>query len=137
MHMAGWNTGKKCDTLMYVCRFRVACFRSMANRKAFTTSSCESKCAGLLLPLFLSVDRIAVVNLHLTRVWIQDHDGHIVEECVDPRASFAGHVLKTRWDRLHMLYFTSYAMSNYLTIPLLFTLPGVDVLEIRTHKEHG
>src|SRR5215203_2693787 len=65
MHMAGWNTGKKCDTLMYVCRFRVACFRSMANRKAFTTSSCESKCAGLLLPLFLSVDRIAVVNLHL------------------------------------------------------------------------
>jgi len=30
------------------------------------------------------------------RVWIEDRDGHIVEERVDPRASFAGHVLKTR-----------------------------------------
>jgi hypothetical protein len=71
------------------------------------------------------------------RVWIEERNGRIVEERTNPRASFAGHVLETRWDQLQMLYFTSYAMWNYLTTPLLFTLPGVDVREIGPHKEHG
>jgi hypothetical protein len=40
-----------------------------------------------------------------TRVWIEDREGRVVEERVDPRTSFAGHVLMTSWDRLHLLYF--------------------------------
>jgi hypothetical protein len=30
-----------------------------------------------------------------TRVWIEDHEGRVVEERAVPRASFAGHVLTT------------------------------------------
>jgi hypothetical protein len=71
------------------------------------------------------------------RVWIEDREDHIIEERADPRGSFAGHVLNTRWDKLHMLYFTSYALWNYFTTPFLLTQPSVDVSEIGSHEEHG
>ena len=59
------------------------------------------------------------------RVWIEDRAGRVIDEREHPRDSFAGHVLETPWDQLHRLYFTSYAMWNYLTTPFLFTQPGV------------
>ena len=34
------------------------------------------------------------------RVWIEDANGGVVEERATPRASFAGHVLTTPWDKL-------------------------------------
>jgi hypothetical protein len=71
------------------------------------------------------------------RVWIEDREDHIVEERAEPRGSFAGHVLNTRWDKLHLLYFTSYALWNYFTTPFLLTQPGVEVSEIGSHEEHG
>ena len=76
-------------------------------------------------------------NFTPDRVWIEDREDHIIEERADPRGSFAGHVLNTRWDKLHMLYFTSYALWNYFTTPFLLTQPGVDVSEIGSHEEHG
>src|SRR5262249_48886335 len=42
-------------------------------------------------------------------VWIEDANGGVVEERATPRASFAGHVLTTPWDKLQELYFVSYA----------------------------
>jgi hypothetical protein len=48
------------------------------------------------------------------RVWIEDANGGVVEERATPRASFAGHVLTTPWDKLQELYFVSYALWNYL-----------------------
>jgi hypothetical protein len=71
------------------------------------------------------------------RVWIEDGAGRIVAERDHPRASFAGHVLQTPWDQLHRLYFTSYAMWNYLTTPFLFAQPGFDCKEIEPHQENG
>lgn len=71
------------------------------------------------------------------RVWIEDRAGNTVEERNDPRESFAGHGFDTPWDQLHRLYFTSYAMWNYLTTPFLFMLPGFDVEEIDPHQENG
>ena len=41
------------------------------------------------------------------RVWIEDANGGVVEELATPRASFAGHVLTTPWDKLHELYFVT------------------------------
>ena len=38
---------------------------------------------------------------------------------------------------MHRLYFASYAMWNYLTIPFLFAQPGFERKEIETHKENG
>jgi hypothetical protein len=71
------------------------------------------------------------------RVWIEDRAGQIVDERRDPRASFAGHVRETPWDQLHRLYFTSYAMWNYLTTPFLLTRPGFELEEIEPHQENG
>ncbi|MFZ0555670.1 MAG: hypothetical protein WAM26_10300 [Nitrososphaeraceae archaeon] len=72
-----------------------------------------------------------------TRVWIEDREGRVVEEHVDPRASFAGHALATPWDRLQLLYFTGYANWNYFTAPFLLTQSGVDVREMGPHEEYG
>ena len=44
------------------------------------------------------------------RVWIEDAHGGVVEERATPRASFAGHVLTTPWDKLQELSFVSYAL---------------------------
>jgi len=52
------------------------------------------------------------------RVWIEDTNGGVVEERAAPRASFAGHVLTTPWDKLHELYFVSYALWNYIATPV-------------------
>src|SRR6266480_260036 len=71
------------------------------------------------------------------RVWIEDANGGVVEERVAPRASFAGHVLTTPWDKLQELYFVSYALWNYLAIPFVFTEPGFETREIGPHEENG
>ena len=44
---------------------------------------------------------------------------------------------ETPWDQLHRLYFTSYAMWNYLTTPFLLTQPGFECREIEPHQENG
>jgi hypothetical protein len=71
------------------------------------------------------------------RVWIEDANGGVVEERATPRASFAGHVLTTPWDKLQELYFVSYALWNYLATPFMFTEPGFETREIGPHEENG
>ena len=71
------------------------------------------------------------------RVWVEDANGGVVEERATPRASFAGHVLTTPWDKLQELYFVSYALWNYLAIPFVFTEPGFETREIGPHEENG
>src|SRR6516225_2528970 len=70
------------------------------------------------------------------RVWIEDANGGVVEEHARPRASFAGHVLTTPWDKLQELYFVSYALWNYLATPFVFTEPGFETREIGPHEEN-
>ena len=55
----------------------------------------------------------------------------------NPRDSFAGAVLTTKWNELQELYFASYAFWNYFTAPFLLAQPGVEVEEIETHNEDG
>jgi len=71
------------------------------------------------------------------RVWVTAPDGSVIEAREDPRASFAGHELMTKWDPLQRLYFTSYALWNYLTTPFLLAEPGVESQEIAPHVENG
>jgi hypothetical protein len=58
-----------------------------------------------------------------------------VAERADPRASFHGHEETTPWDPLHRAYFNGYALWSYLTMPFLFTLPGVKVEELAPWEE--
>ncbi|PZE95207.1 hypothetical protein [Curtobacterium sp. MCBD17_008] len=77
-----------------------------------------------------TADRVAVVRS-------TDHGDEVVEELVDPRASFAGHVLETPWTPLQLAYFTGYAMWTYNTEPWSFTFPGVQVEEAGPWTEPG
>ena len=68
---------------------------------------------------FFSPDRVAIID-----------NGHVVEELINPRDSFSGHTIETPWTKLQLVYFGSYAMWEYLTIPFNFTLPGFKSREI-------
>lgn len=48
------------------------------------------------------------------RVAIETSAGAVVQERLDPRASFTDHVMNTRWDPLHLAYFNGYAIWTYL-----------------------
>lgn len=83
--------------------------------------------------------RTAATSAHFTpeRVWIQDGDGNVRAERDSPRGSFAGHALSTPWDDLQFLYFTSYALWNYLTTPFLFARPGFIFRDLEPVVENG
>ena len=58
------------------------------------------------------------------RVSIESESGILEEGRDDQRSAFQGQRLETPWDNLHVAYFSSYALWNYLTIPFLYTYPG-------------
>jgi hypothetical protein len=69
------------------------------------------------------------------RVAVETNEGAVVEERTNPRAAFAGHTLQTPWDDLHLIYFGSYAMWTYLTVPFSLTWAGFEVTEIEPWQE--
>ncbi|MEU8241293.1 hypothetical protein AB0C07_23860 [Actinoplanes missouriensis] len=71
------------------------------------------------------------------RIAVETEDGQVVEELLDPRASFAGHEPTTPWTRLKLAYFSGYAMWTYTTEPASLVLPGVTTEEIGTGTEDG
>ena len=71
------------------------------------------------------------------RVWIDDDKGHVLNQRIEPRASFAGHALETPWDQLQLLYFVSYGLWNYFNTPFFLIQPGFEVREIEPHEENG
>ena len=84
---------------------------------------------------FLAPGQRTSVDLH--RAAIETADGHLVEERLEPRESFAGHRVDTPWDRLQLAYFAGYAMWTYLTVPFLFARDGVASEELSPWHEHG
>ena len=86
---------------------------------------------------FTAPDRRSVFDVDPERLTIQSTGGHLVEQRADPRASFAGYDVSTRWDAVQVAYFSSYALWNYLTTPFLFTYPGVQAHEIEPWQEEG
>lgn len=69
--------------------------------------------------------------------WTEYADGSINQSRVNPRAAFAHLGEASAWDDLHLLYFTGYAMWNYLTIPFCFKMRGVETRELDNHYENG
>jgi hypothetical protein len=72
-----------------------------------------------------------------SRTAIETNDGKIVESRDNPRAAFEVHVEETKWDNLHLVYFSGYAMWTYLTSPFLLKLPNVRTEEIEPWDEQG
>jgi len=70
-----------------------------------------------------------------SRSVIETNDGKILEARDNPRAAFDGHKVETKWDELHLAYFSGYAMWNYLTVPFTLTLPGFQIEEIEPWPE--
>jgi hypothetical protein len=71
------------------------------------------------------------------RVTIVDPQGRIVEDLVDPRASFAGYEMETPWSNPQVAYFAGYTMWTYLTSPFILRQPGVAVEDIGSWDENG
>lgn len=69
------------------------------------------------------------------RVAIETTDGTVVQERLQPRSAFAGHVMNTTWDSLHLAYFNGYALWTYLTTPFFMALPGFEATEIEPWQE--
>lgn len=70
-------------------------------------------------------------------VVVTDGEDTVVDERTNPRASFAGYDVTSKWDVLQTGYFISYAIWNYLTEPFLLTYPGVEAQEIAPWEEDG
>jgi hypothetical protein len=69
--------------------------------------------------------------------YVETTEGAVVAERASPRAAFAGHTLETQWDDLHFIYFASYAMWTYLTVPFCLTQAGFGAAEIEPWQEHA
>lgn len=71
------------------------------------------------------------------RITVQTESGRIVDRRNDPRSAFRGHTQQTPWDDMHLAYFSSYALWNYLTIPFLYTYPRFVTEELAPWEENG
>ena len=69
------------------------------------------------------------------RVAIEDANGKVIEELLEPRSSFKGHA--DLWSDLQLAYFAGYAMWTYLNIPFLLARPGVESEEVEPWQESG
>jgi hypothetical protein len=70
-------------------------------------------------------------------VVIEKTSGEVIAERNDPRESFMGHDLDTKWDPLDRTYFSGYAIWIYLNTPFMFTMPGVRTEEIPPLEQNG
>jgi hypothetical protein len=69
------------------------------------------------------------------RVAIESASGTVLEELLQPRASFAGHA--ATWSDLQLAYFAGYAMWTYLNIPFLLARLDVESEEVEPWQESG
>ncbi len=69
------------------------------------------------------------------RVAIEDSNGKVIEELLQPRDSFHGHL--DHWSDLQVAYFAGYAMWTYLNTPFLLARRGVESEEVEPWQEAG
>lgn len=71
------------------------------------------------------------------RIAIEKNNGEVIEELLNPRESFAGHVVETPWSRLQLAYFAGYAMWTYFNAPFIFSNPDYKISELEPWEENG
>jgi len=71
------------------------------------------------------------------RVAILGQDGAVIDELLNPRASFQGHSLTTPWSQTQLAYFAGCAMWTYLNMPFLLAEPDVQSELLSPWQERG
>jgi hypothetical protein len=71
------------------------------------------------------------------RVALENADGKVIEELLQPRASFKGHTFETPWTDLQLAYFVGCAMWTYLNTPFFLARPSVKSEELEPWREAG
>ena len=69
------------------------------------------------------------------RVHLETTEGRLVAERREPRSQFGSFRRQLWWDDLDLLYFSGYALWNYLLFPWLLTLPGVEIPSTSSWQE--
>jgi hypothetical protein len=64
-------------------------------------------------------------------------NNEVIDTLPAPRDSFSDHEQTTQWSKLQELYFTGYALWNYLSTPFLLAEAGFESREIGLHEENG
>ena len=70
-------------------------------------------------------------------VVIESESGQERREFANPRKAFEGMDRTTPWQDIHIAYFNSYALWNYLTAPFQFASPGYNSQELGQWEENG
>jgi hypothetical protein len=71
------------------------------------------------------------------RVALENANGEVIEELLQPRSSFEGHTFETPWTDLQLAYFVGCAMWTYLSTPFFLARPGIQSEEIEPWQEDG
>jgi hypothetical protein len=71
------------------------------------------------------------------RVALENASGKVVEELLQPRSSFKGHIFETPWNDLRLAYFAGCAMWTYINTPFFLARPGVGSEELEPWQEAG
>jgi hypothetical protein len=71
------------------------------------------------------------------RVALEDANGKLLEELLQPRSSFEVQGAHRLWTDLQLVYFAGYAMWTYLNTPFLLARPGVESEEVEPWQEEG
>jgi hypothetical protein len=69
------------------------------------------------------------------RVAIENSNGEVVDELLQPRSSFKGHAFETPWSDLQLAYFVGCAMWTYMNTPFFLARPDVESKEIDPWQE--
>ncbi len=71
------------------------------------------------------------------RVALENVNGEVLEELLQPRSSFKGHTFETPWTDLQLAYFVGCAMWTYMNTPFFLARPGIQSEEIAPWQEAG
>lgn len=71
------------------------------------------------------------------RIAIQNADGTVVSERLEPAMHAEAKPMDAPWDVLDRAYFNGYALWTYLTTPFHFVMPGFEVEEIAPWSDDG
>src|ERR1700689_1985615 len=71
------------------------------------------------------------------RVVLENANGEVLEELLQPRSSFEGHTFQTPWNDLQLAYFVGCAMWTYLNTPFFLVRPGFESEEVEPWQEAG
>src|ERR1700683_1908185 len=85
--------------------------------------------------LFCSPDRRS--RFEPQWVALENANGEVLEELVQPRSSFKGPTFETPWNDLQLAYFVGCAMWTYLRTPFFLARPGIQSEEIEPWQEDG